>query len=311
MIDPLTQVIALLQPSASFSKLVTATSPFSVRPPKRGPFYAAVLEGDLELRLSGRLPLHLGKGDFVLLPATDDLEVRSGTHPAVGMPDEPVEIRPGVFHLGAAGAEDTRMMIGYCAFRSDDALLLVSLLPELVVVRGGRRLTTLVELLNEEARAERPGRDAVLARLLEVLLIEAFRSAGELGAAPGLLRGLSDERLAVALRRMHGEPTRAWTLTALAREAALSRTVFCDRFRQEVGVAPMTYLLRWRMVLAMDFLRRGLSVGEVAARIGYSAQSTFSTAFARQVGLSPTAYARGPKPVLSNGGTTDLQAAAP
>ena len=87
---------------------------------------------------------------------------------------------------------------------------------------------------------------------------------------------------------------RPWTVGDLAREAALSRSTFFDRFRREVGVAPMQYLLGWRMALAKDLLRgNGVSVGEVAQRVGYNSSSTFSVAFARQVGASPTTYARG------------------
>jgi transcriptional regulator GlxA family with amidase domain len=172
--------------------------------------------------------------------------------------------------------------------------MLVPLLPDLVVVRGERRLTTLVELLNEETHSDRPGRDVVLARLLEVLLIEGFRATAAPTAAPGLLRGLADHKLATALRRMHEDPSRPWTVSDLAREAALSRSTFFDRFRREVGVAPMEYLLGWRMAIAKDLLRRGVvSVGEVARRVGYSSSSTFSVAFTRQVGTAPTMYARG------------------
>ncbi len=294
MNDPLAQVIGLLQPSASSSKLVIASGCWAVRPPATGPFYGALLEGDCELSITGRVPVRLGRGDFMLTPATEDFTVTSLVPPPSGRVTAPVEIRPGVFHLGEPGESDTRMLVGHCAFRSNDATLLVSLLPELVVVRGERRLTTLVELLSEEARADRPGRDVVLARLLEVLLIEAFRTTTGPTAAPGLLRGLADERLAAALRRMHGEPTRPWTVGELAREAALSRSTFFDRFRREVGVSPMEYLSGWRMAIAKDLLRgEGVSVGEVAQRVGYRSSSTFSVAFARQVGSSPTTYARG------------------
>ena len=294
MTDPLAQVIGLLQPSAAFSKLVTATGHWAVRPPGTAPFYGAVLDGNCELSITGRAPVRLGRGDFVLVPAVRDFTMASVPPPPGGLLNEPAEARPGVFHLGEQGAPDTRLLIGYCAFGSNEAALLVSLLPDLVVVRGERRLTTLVELLSEEARASRPGRDVVLARLLEVLLIEAFRATTGPTAAPGLLRGLADERLAAALRRMHGEPTRPWTIGELAKEAALSRSTFFDRFRREVGVAPMEYLLGWRMAIAKDLLRGdGVSVGEVAQRVGYSSPSTFSVAFARQVGISPTTYARG------------------
>ena len=213
--------------------------------------------------------------------------------PPAGQVTEPVEVQPGIFHLGEPGGPDTQLLIGHCTFGSDDAALLVSLLPDLVVVRGVRRLTMLVELLSEEARAARPGRDGVLARLLEVLLIEAFRATTAPAAAPGLLRGLGDARLAAALRRMHADPTRPWTVGALAKEAALSRSSFFERFRREVGIAPMTYLLGWRMALAKDLLRRDdVSVGEIARRVGYGSSSTFSVAFTRQVGSSPTLYAR-------------------
>ncbi|WP_428390852.1 AraC family transcriptional regulator [Lichenicoccus sp.] len=294
MHDPLALVIGLLQPSAALSKLVTASGCWAVRPPGMGPFYAALLEGNCALSITGRVPVRLGEGDFMLIPAAEDFKVASLIPPPDGRVIEPVEIRPGVFHLGEPGAPDTRMLVGYCAFKSNDAALLVSLLPELVVVRGERRLTTLVELLSEEARAERPGRDEVVARLLEVLLIEAFRATAGPSAAPGLLRGLADERLAATLRRMHGEPSRPWTVGALAREAALSRSTFFDRFRREVGVSPMEYLSGWRMAIAKDLLRgEGVSVSEVAQRVGYSSSSTFSVAFTRQVGASPTTYARG------------------
>ncbi|MGH7084278.1 MAG: helix-turn-helix domain-containing protein [Acetobacteraceae bacterium] len=125
------------------------------------------------------------------------------------------------------------------------------------------------------------------------MLIEALRSAS--GSAPprGLLGGLADERLAAALRQIHAHPTRPWTVLQLAQEAALSRSSFFERFRRAVGVAPMEYLLHWRMALAKDLLRRGEGgVAEVAARVGYGSASTFSVAFARHVGRSPSTYAR-------------------
>ena len=270
-----------------------ASGCWAVRPPGTGPFYGAMLEGDCELSITGYAPFRLGRGDFMLVPATHDFKVSSLLPPPGGRVTEPVEIRPGVFHLGEPSAPDTRMLVGHCAFGSNDATLLVSLLPELLVVRGERRLTTLVELLSEEARADRPGREVVLARLLEVLLIEAFRATTGPTAAPGLLRGLADERLAAVLRRMHGEPTRPWTVGELAREAALSRSTFFDRFRREVGVSPMEYLSGWRMAIAKNLLRsKGVTVAEVAQRVGYNSSSTFSVAFARQVGALPTTYTR-------------------
>ena len=184
-------------------------------------------------------------------------------------------------------------MGGYFMFDSDDAGLLVSLLPAQVHVRGAERLSILVRLVSEEAIEQRAGRDLVLARLVEVVLIEALRSTQRPDAPPGLLRGLSDARLAEAIRRMHGDPTRQWTVAQLAREAALSRSAFFDRFTRNVGLPPMEYLLAWRMALAKDLLRREeIGIAEVAERVGYGSASTFSTAFSRYVGLPPGRYAR-------------------
>jgi AraC-like DNA-binding protein len=92
---------------------------------------------------------------------------------------------------------------------------------------------------------------------------------------------------------MHESPTRPWTVAQLAKEAALSRSTFFERFSRAVGVAPMEYLLAWRMALAKNLLRRKeANVAQVAERVGYSSGSTFSVAFTRHVGLPPTRYAQ-------------------
>lgn len=295
MTDPLTQIVGLLQPRAAFSKLVMATGGWAVRRTEDGrPFYCAVLDGSCRLAIAGQEPVTLQQGDFILAPEAYDFTMSSLEPPPAGVEPRRVELSEGVFRLGSADdPPDVRMLVGHCAFASADASLLVSLLPQLVHVRGQGRLTMLVKLVDDETRGDRPGRDVVLARLLEVLLIEALRSTTGPAAPPGLLRGLADDRLAVALRRMHASPTQAWTVAELAREAALSRSIFFERFRREVGLAPMEYLLRWRMALAKDLLRReGAGVAEVAERVGYSSASAFSVAFARHVGAPPILYAR-------------------
>jgi transcriptional regulator GlxA family with amidase domain len=157
-----------------------------------------------------------------------------------------------------------------------------------------------VGLVDAEARAQRTGRDLVLARLVEVLLIEALRSTPGEDAPPGLLRGLADPRVARAVRQMHGEPARAWTVEQLATKAALSRSAFYERFTRAVGLAPMAYLQAWRMALAKDLLKReALGIAEVAERVGYGSASTFSTAFSRHVGAPPGRYARGTTPLTA------------
>jgi len=295
MTDPLAEVVTLLQPGAPFSKIVSAKGPWRVRRSEAGrPFYCVILEGSSRLAVDGHEPMTLEKGDFVLVPATFDFTWSSLVPPRGKSDSGHVTLPDGeTRHGNPSGPPDVRMLVGYCVFGSPDASLLVGLLPRLVLVRGEPRLATLVQLVRDESRERRPARDVVLARLLEVILIEALRSSAGTAASPGLLRGLADERLANAIRRMHETPTKAWTIAELAKEAALSRSAFFERFSRAVGTAPMEYLLRWRMALAKDLLRRKeVTVAEVAERVGYSSASTFSVAFARHVGQPPTHYAR-------------------
>ena len=312
MTDPLAEVVGLLQPGVRFTKIVGGAGRWSVRRAGTGqPSYCAILEGGCRLSAEGKPALVLAPGDFILIPATYDFAMTSLDAPAdAGLDMQPVMVRPGEFRLGTQdGAPDVRYIIGHCVFGSPDAALLVPLLPRLVHVRGEARLATLVGLVNDEARAQRPARDVVVARLLEVLLIEALRSTLGTAASPGLVGGLADARLALALRRMHAAPARAWTVAALAQEAALSRSAFFERFSRTVGMAPMAYLLAWRMALAKDLLRRGAgTIAEVAQRVGYSSASTFSVAFARHIGVPPARYAR--EQDAASGSVEDVDEAA-
>ena len=294
-IDPLAETVTLLQPSARFSKLVEGAGEWRVDCHDTGePFYCAVLEGRCCMVVDGQDPVTLHGGDFVLVPAMHYLVGASPGSMAQGASAGPMRISDGHYRVGRQnGPIDLLMRVGHCSFGSPDAALLVSLLPQVVLVRGEPRLMALVQMVGEESRARRPAREVVLERLLEVLLIEALRCGTGTTATPGLARGLADERLAVTLRAMHAAPERAWTVAALAAEASLSRSAFFARFSRTVGVAPMEYLLNWRMALAKRLLHgRELGVEEVAERVGYGSASTFSVAFSRQVGLAPTRYAR-------------------
>ena len=310
MVDPLAEVVALLQPAPTFSKVLSGAGRWRASRTEVGqPFYCVVLEGSLRLSVNGGEPLILQADDFVLVPEVFGFEITSIDPPD---PDAAPNLAPtplpdGSFRFGdASAAPDAQWLAGLCAFGSPDAALLVSLLPELVLVRGDRRLATLVKLVREESQARRPAREVVLARLLEVLLIEALRST-QTGASPGLVRGLADARLALAIRQMHERPQEPWTMAQLAKIAALSRSSFFERFSRAVGVAPMEYLLSWRMAIAKNLLRRNtLSVATIAARVGYGSASAFSVAFTRYVGVSPTGYGRGSNGAASrerDGGT--------
>lgn len=315
MADPLTEVVTLLRPTAPFAKMATAAGTWIARRSETGrPFFCAIVAGTARLTVEGHDPVVLEQGDFVLVPAAFDFTMSSLDPPAHGEETAYVFRPDGEIRHGDPNASpDVRMLIGYCVFASPDAGLLVSLLPQLVQVRGEPTLSTLVSLIHAEFRALRPGRDVVLARLLDVLLIEALRSAPRSAASSGLVRGLADDRLAAAMRRMHEQPGAPWTVAELAREAAMSRSAFFTRFSRLVGVTPMEYLLGWRMALAKCLLRDGVTVGDVAERVGYGSASAFSVAFTRNVGCPPAHFARrdqNPRRAKPGAGVADSEPAA-
>jgi len=296
MHDPLSEVITLLQPRTVFAKRISGAGRWGVRYSRFDqPSFAAVLEGSCRLAVDGHRAVTLEAGDFVLLPATPGFTL-SGFEAVQPERIDPKQISAPtgeVRHGTRGGRPDVRLLGGYFVFDSPDSALLVSLLPGLFHVRGVERLATLVRLVAEESSERRAGRELVLSRLVEILLVEALRAAPAEDTPPGLLRGLSDARLAPALRQMHAQLARAWTVPQLARTAALSRSTFFERFTKNVGMPPMEYLLAWRMAIAKDLLRQGeLGIDQVAERVGYGSASTFSTAFSRHVGKPPGRYAR-------------------
>lgn len=295
MLDPLTSVVTLLQPKMAYSKIVTGAGRWGVRGEfDDAPlFCCVVLEGKMRYTVDSA-QLLVEAGDFVLIPSMSKFSASSFEPP---LEDEwqsaPALLDNGEHRNGSVADEaDVKTLVGFCHLTSPDSALLLTLLPKLVHIRGDARLSSLVQLVIDESRARRPGRDVVLERLLEVLLIEALRSSNNAVASPGLLRGLADMRLANALRRIHETPEAPWTVALLAKESALSRSAFFARFSAALGITPMDYLLSWRMALARRFLKKNNPIAEVATRVGYSSSSTFTVAFARYTGMPPGQYAR-------------------
>ncbi|MBD9436564.1 AraC family transcriptional regulator [Pseudoxanthomonas sp. PXM03] len=296
--DPLSDVVQLLHPQAVFANVISGKGNWAVRYADYGqPGFCIVLEGSARLAVDGHAPITINAGDFVLLPTTPAFTL-SGFVPAPPVFIDP-DVVPGgqgeLRHGDPDGPPDMRSLGGAFLFDTRDAALLVSLLPTVVHVQGSQRLMQLVQMVGEEYAQQQPGNAYMLSRLVEMLLVEAMRSTTAGNAPPGLLRGLGDERLAMALKQIHARIAHGWTVGELAKAAALSRSTFFERFTRTVGVPPMEYVLAWRMEVAKELLRRdGLSVAEVAERVGYGSTSTFSVAFSRHVGEPPSRYAGGP-----------------
>lgn len=294
--DPLSDIIALLRPHAAFSKPITGRGSWGVRyAAYESPSFCIVLSGHCWFAIEDEAPRRLAGGDFMLLPVTPAFTLVSepGATCAPGQPSE-----TGVRHGQQDGDPDFRMLGGTFQIERVNAALL-DLLPEAIHIRAAEsdtsRLARIIDLILEEYTAERSGREMILERLVEVMLVESlrWRSIGDESVPAGLLAGMRDAPLADALRAMHADVRHGWTVRALAKQAGMSRSAFATRFATVIGCAPMEYLSRWRMSLAQDALSRGgKSLDRVAEEIGYDSASAFSTAFRKRLGCAPGAFAR-------------------
>jgi transcriptional regulator GlxA family with amidase domain len=154
---------------------------------------------------------------------------------------------------------------------------------------------SILQFIAAETSQKLPGGTAIVDRLAEVLFVVAMRTRTDSSyssANPNWLRALTDPQIGEALRQMHAEPGRAWTVIDLARTVSMSRSSFADRFRELVGETPLDHLTRWRMVRAANMMRanRPMKLAAIASAVGYESESSFGKVFRRVMGMSPGKY---------------------
>lgn len=306
-VDPLARVIGLLRPQTVLSKIVSGAGKWSVRyAAYEHPAFCLMLGGSCFLAVDGIGRMKLDAGDFLLLPAVPGFTMSSDPKlkPRLLAPALPPELR----HGDEVGPPSMRQLGGYFLFDRTNAQLLTKLLPSHVLIRrgdeGASRVHRLISLIAEESNEHRPGRDLILARLVEVLMVEAlrFRPPATNKEESGLLAGLADPAIARALRHVHDDVAHRWTVAELARVAGMSRAVFAERFMRKVGMPPMEYVTEWRIAIAKDVLRRDRApLAQIAEQIGYQSASAFSTAFSRREGCAPSAFARASERMVDAG----------
>jgi AraC-like DNA-binding protein len=180
---------------------------------------------------------------------------------------------------------------GAYLFSGDLSTPLIESLPDLVRLRplAGSPLRLTLDLLVAEMAGDGPGQQALLDRLLDVVLVQALRQwFSEAEQAPGWFRAMAEPGLGAALRALHTDPTHGWTVGELAGVASLSRSSFARRFTDVVGVPPLQYLTDWRIALAKERLRDSPDgLAAIATAVGYGSEFSLASAFKRQVGTSP------------------------
>jgi AraC-like DNA-binding protein len=301
-LDPLLDLIGLLRPRAAlFGAGVDAFGDWRLDFRKRDDLlFCWVEQGEFQLIRPGAEPLSMQAGDFALIHTSTPFTLASDEFV------EPVDSETAVaatrkvrLRLGCGSERPVTLQAGKFLLEKANEALLTGLFPPVTRIAAAdsslARVRTLLAMNEAETRRPGPASEFVIMRLVELILIEILRAhpwriAEE---SRGLLAGLADPVIAKALAAMHGEVARAWSVDVLARHCNVSRSAFASRFRAVVGMAPIDYLLNWRMALAKDALSRGTrSVGEIAFDIGFQSPSAFTTAFTRMVGCAPTRFAR-------------------
>lgn len=299
--DPLTQIVELLRPQGAYWKIVEARGDWTIRfAPANVVVFGQMLEGAARVERADGVQLDLSRGDFLLMVDPPDWKM------AAGAGGKPVDFKtvlaaPDKLTSDAPDGAVSRFVTGNFAISQECSDLLGLLMLPVVLKRPGNvansRLGALLATLGDEAAGNRPARGFVVARLLDLILVEAFRDHDPAACgAPsrGLLAGLGDPRLGRALRLMHEDSRRAWTVAGLAREVGMSRSAFALRFSQVIGTSPIDYIGKWRLMLAKDALAASdLPMAEIAEMVGFRSVSAFSTSFKRGTGAAPSDYRRG------------------
>lgn len=249
-------------------------------------------------------PIRLNEGDLIIFPQGDPHVLAS--EPGMrATPDMSVFLRPTtplplVYERGGGGPDRTRLVCCFLGCDERPFNPLLTALPRTMHLSGAGSdtgsgwLSTLLTIAVRESGSARAGRDNILARMSELMFVEAVRRYIESLPATGTgwLAGLRDPLVGQALAALHGQPATAWTVESLARAVAVSRSVLADRFTEMVGHPPMQYLALWRMQIASRLLLEGELVADVAPAVGYESEAAFSRAFKKLLGEAPAAWRR-------------------
>jgi AraC-like DNA-binding protein len=300
--DALSQILQDLRPKGVSYGHCRLTRPWGVHmPAERMARLHVVIAGESWLWGDEIEPIHLEPGDAAFLPrgvmhAMAD-KPSGHTWPLSDFPSEQIGERTFQMTAGGGGIET---LMACCAVRFDEPALhpLLELMPNVIVVRRATveddTLPALLDAMADEVMTERMGAATVLSRLADVVIVRLIRAWGESRREPtGWLAALRDKNIGRALIAIHKEPGRAWPLEELADTAGLSRSMFCDRFMDLVGIPPARYLKRWRMHLASRWLEEGrMSIAQIATRLDYGSEVAFGRAFKRIIGTSPGEFRR-------------------
>lgn len=296
--DQLSEVFDLVEVRGLLSGGFAVRGPWVSRAAIEDPLkFFAMVCGRARLTADGvDAPIELEPGDVAILNNRSWLQLQGGAGDGLRREIMPEADFSSTGLIGADRGTDDVVVGGCVDLNTAGRALLLQALPPVAHVRAAAATATnlrgSLDRLFDEVTGNRMGSVFAIRQYGQLLLLEVLRAyVDQARLPPGWLRVLTDQRLRPALSLMHAEPGKPWSLEELARAAVMSRTSFAERFRTVAGMPPLTYLNRWRMLVAQRALRDGdVRVGSLASDLGYASESAFSTAFKREVGESPLRY---------------------
>ncbi len=261
-------------------------------------WFHAVIDGVCNVEVDGEL-LTLRAGDLIVVPHGTGHRAWGATETetpiVLDLPHEYVTEHYAILRHGGGGTP-TNVVCGGIRFEHPAARQLIDALPRFIHIAAARSsradwMRATLDLMAEETQQTRPGGDAVISRLCDIVVLQAIRSwiEHDPAAQTGWLGALRDAQIGTAMARIHAEPARDWSVASLADEVAMSRSAFAARFTDLVGESAMRYVTRWRMHVAHDLLRDGRTVASTATEVGYESEAAFSRAYKRVMGEPPRA----------------------
>lgn len=299
-VDLLSQMLELVKLQGELVFTAELNHPWALRFEPGSAYFFIVLEGSVTVEVAGEPSVKAIAGDLLMMPRGVEYVLRDDGAAIVAdaanlMQEQFTAERLGLRHGG--NGQRTKVIAGSFHFRSAAVPWVVSALPAVIHIEqsGGQTggwLEGLAYFMMMEAQAVHPGSSVMISRLIDVLIIRVIRTWAQTRNAndTGWLGALADPRISRALKAIHDEPFRKWSVADLARTVGMSRSSFAERFSLLVKEAPLSYHSRWRLTLADGLMRHANArVGDVARKVGYEFEAAFSRAFKAQFGVSPVA----------------------
>ena len=296
--DPLADPLRLMKLTGVLHCQAEFTAPWGLKIPRIPGCMAVhiVNSGSFYLDIAGQQTIEVSAGSVVMIPHGTEHQLRSSpgveTTPLTEVPVELITERYERMRMGGGGESTS---VSYCGVRYDPvaAARLIQALPLTIHVDtltlANEWLQQTSRFISEEAQATRPGSEAIVTRLADIVVVQTIRSWFETSEGEhSWLAALRDQQIGKALAVMHREPLRDWSVAALASDIGMSRSALSARFSKLVGQSVIQYLTEWRMQLAREeLLGTGKTIAALVDKYGYHSEAAFSRAFKRTFGVTP------------------------